>query len=193
MLSCTACRASLSPEALAGPGPVRCPRCRATLEVSVFPALYRTLETGRPGETLLSDEESACFYHPTKRAIVPCESCGRFLCALCDLDLNGTHYCAPCLEAARGRGAFPRLENQRVCNDRIALAVAVYPLILFFYPTLVTAPVAVFLSARALRAPGSLVRGSKVRCILAMLIATAEIVLWVLLINLIVTQMRTGK
>ena len=193
MLLCTACRASLSMEALAGPGSVRCPGCGATLEISVFPALYRPLESGRPGETLLTDEESACFYHPKKRAVVPCESCGRFLCALCDLDLNGTHYCAPCLETARGRGAFPRLENQRTCHDRIAMAVALYPLLLFFYPTLVTAPVAVFLSARALRAPGSLVHGARIRCVLAMLIATAEIVVWVLIFNLIVTQMRTGK
>ena len=193
MLSCTACQASLSPEAVAGPGPVRCLACGAALEISVFPALYRPLEPGRPGETLHTDQESACFYHPKKRAVVPCESCGRFLCALCDLDLNGTHYCAPCLETARGRGAFPRLENRRTCHDRIAMAVAVYPLLLFFYPTLVTAPVAVFLSVRALRTPGSLVHGSRIRCVLAMLIAGAEIIAWVLFINLIVTQIRTGK
>ena len=193
MLSCTACRASLSLEAPAGPGSVRCPRCRAALEISVFPALYRPLAAGRPGEALHTDQESACFYHPNKRATVPCESCGRFLCALCDLDFNGTHYCAPCLEAARGRGTFPRLENQRTCHDRIAMAVALYPLLLLFYPTLVTAPVAVFLSARALRTPGSLVHGARIRCVLAMLFASAEIVVWVLIFNLIVTQMRTAK
>lgn len=193
MLSCTACQASLSMEALAGAGPVRCRRCGAELEISVFPALYRPLESGRPGEALLTDEESACFYHPKKRAVVPCESCGRFLCALCDLDLNGTHYCAPCLETARGRGAFPRLENRRTCHDRVALAVALYPLILFFYPTLLTAPVAIFLSVRALRRPGSLVHGAKIRSFLAMLIGTAEVVAWVLILNLIITQMRTGK
>jgi hypothetical protein len=193
MLSCTGCGASLTPEDPAAQGTVRCPRCRATLEISVFPALRRPLEQGRPGETLLTEEESACFYHPRKRAVVPCDSCGRFLCALCDLDLGGTHTCAPCLESARDRGALPRLENRRTCHDRIAMAVALYPLMLFFYPTLVTAPVAVFLSARALRTPGSLVHGSRVRCILAMLIATAEIVAWILIINLMVTGMRTAK
>ncbi len=193
MLHCTACQASLPPEALAGPGPARCRRCHAALEVSVFPALFRPLESGRPAEAVLSDQESTCFYHPRKRAVVPCESCGRFLCALCDLDFNGRHDCAPCLEAARGRGALPHLENQRTCYDRIAMALAIYPVFLLFYPTLFTAPVAVFLSVRALRSPGSLVHGAKTRSIVAMLIATAEIVAWVLIFNLIATQMRTGK
>ncbi len=193
MLWCTACQASLPPDALVGPGPARCRRCGAMLEISVFPALLRPLAAGKAGEAILTDQESACFYHPRKRAVVPCESCGRFLCALCDVDLNGRHYCAPCLEAARGRGAFPRLENQRTRYDRIAMALAGYPLLLFFYPTLFTAPVALFLSVRALKAPGSLVHGTKVRCVLAMLLATAEIVAWVLLINLIVTQFRTHK
>jgi len=193
MLSCTSCRAAVPLDDLAGTTPVRCPRCRAALEISVFPALFRPFEPGRPGESLLAEEESACFYHPKKRAVIPCESCGRFLCALCDLDLNGTHYCALCLETARGRGTFPSLENRRTCHDRVAMAVAVYPLLLFFYPTLVTAPVAVFLSARALRMPGSLVHGSRIRCIAAMLIAVAEIVAWLLMLNLILTQMRTAK
>ena len=52
-------------------------------------------------------------------------------------------------------------------------------------------PVALYLAARALRAPGSLVHGTKVRCILAMLLATAQIVTWALIINLIVTETRT--
>jgi hypothetical protein len=192
MLACTSCRASLPPEALIGPGPARCGRCGASLEISVFPALFRPLGPGEAAEAVLSEQESACFYHPRKRAVVPCESCGRFLCALCDLELNGRHTCAPCLEAARGRGEFTRLENQRTRYDRIAMALAGYPLLLFFYPTLMTAPVALYMSIRALRAPGSLVHRTRIRCVLAMLLATAEIVAWVLLINLIVTQLRTA-
>lgn len=193
MLWCTACQASLTPDALAAPEAARCRRCGASLEISVFPALFRPLASGQAGEAILSDQESACFYHPRKRAIVPCEACGRFLCALCEVDIGGRHTCVPCLEAARGRGALPRLENQRTRHDRIAMALAAYPLLLFFYPTLLTAPVALFMSVRALKAPGSLVHGTRVRCVLAMLLSMAEIIAWVLLINLIVTQFRTGK
>jgi hypothetical protein len=193
MIGCTACQAPLPPDALAGAGPVRCGRCGASLEISVFPALFRPLASGRAGETVLTDQESACFYHPRKRAVVPCESCGRFLCALCDVDIGGRHTCVTCLEAARARGALPRLENQRTRHDRIALALATYPLLLFVYPTLLTAPVALYLSVRALKAPGSLVHGTRLRCVLAMLLATSEIIGWILLINLIVAQFRTVR
>jgi hypothetical protein len=194
MPSCTACGAALPLESLAAAGgPLRCPGCAATLEVHAFPALFRPLESGRAGEAVLSDEESACFYHPKKRAVVPCDNCGRFLCALCDLEFNARHYCPPCLEAARDRGALPRLESQRTCHDRIAMALALYPLLIFFYPTLFTAPVALFLSVRALRSPGSLVHGSKIRCVAAMLLSTAEIVAWVLLVNVVVNALRAGK
>jgi len=193
MLWCTACQASLPPDVLAAPGPARCPRCDAWLEISIFPALFRPLAAGEAGQAVLSDQESACFYHPRKRAVVPCESCGRFLCALCDVNFNDRHTCVPCLESARGRGVFPGLETRRTRHDQIAMAMAIYPVLLFIYPSLVTAPVALFLSVRALRVPGSLVHGTRVRCVLAMLLATAEIVAWVLLINLFITQLRTGK
>lgn len=193
MLCCTGCRAPLPPEALAGPAPAPCGLCGASLEVHVFPALFRPLASGSAGEAVASEQESACFYHPKKRAAVPCETCGRFLCALCDVDFNGRHFCVPCLEAARGRGAFPRLENQRTRHDRVAMAVTLYPMLLFFYPTLFTAPVALFLSVRSLKAPGSLVHGTRLRSVLAILLSAAQIVGWVLLINLFVTQIRQGK
>jgi len=192
MLECPACRASLGWESLAAEGPTRCPHCGATLEISVFPALLRPLAAGQLGETIHSDQESACFYHPRRQAVVPCESCGRFLCSLCDVDFNGRHVCAPCLESARGQGALPNLEARRTRHDLIAMAVAIYPIVPFIFPTLFTAPVALYLAARALRAPGSLVHATKLRCILAMLLATAQIVTWALVINLILTETRTG-
>ena len=47
----------------------------------------------RPGritvaDALLSEGESSCFYHPNKRAVVPCDQCGRFLCTLCRVDFG---------------------------------------------------------------------------------------------------------
>src|SRR5262245_20168171 len=156
MLECPACGASLGWESLAAEAPTRCPRCAVTLEISVCPALLRPLAAGELGETIRSDQESACFYHPRRQAVVPCESCGRFLCSLCDVDFNGRHVCAPCLESARGQGALPNLETRRTRHDLIAMAVAIYPIVPFVFPTLFTAPVALYRGAPPLRAPGSL-------------------------------------
>ena len=32
------------------------------------------------------DGEASCYFHAHKRAAVPCDGCGRFLCSLCDLN-----------------------------------------------------------------------------------------------------------
>ena len=54
---------------------------------------HRGVEPGRSGERILVEGEAACFYHAEKRATVACSACGRFLCALCDLDFSDHHFC----------------------------------------------------------------------------------------------------
>src|SRR5437868_4454851 len=100
-LSCPKCRQPLTAAVLTGDGTVACMACGASLYVDVFPALFRPVATGKSGETVLVEGESTCFYHPQKKAIVPCDLCGRFLCALCDLELGGQHLCPSCLESGR--------------------------------------------------------------------------------------------
>src|ERR1043166_5695656 len=92
---------------------VPCPACSSLLQVESFPALFRPIPQGRPGEALLVETESSCFYHPEKKAAVPCDSCGRFLCALCDCELHGKHFCPACLETGRKKGKIKSLENTR--------------------------------------------------------------------------------
>ena len=193
MLDCTGCRAPLSPEALAAGEDAKCGWCAARLEVSVFPALFRPVFAGQTGEAVLSDTESACFYHPGKRAVIPCEACGRFLCALCDVDFHGQHFCPSCLDLARSKGRLTRLENQRTRYDRIAMALAIYPMLFFFYPTLFTAPVTLVLALRHWKTPASLVYRTKIRSLLAIVLATGQIVCWVLLVVFIVSQWKAGK
>lgn len=89
----------------------RCPSCGVLIKADVFPALFRELPTGNSGETLLMDDEAACFYHPGKKAVVPCSVCGRFLCALCDIDFNGRHICPSCLETGKKNGRSETLKT----------------------------------------------------------------------------------
>jgi hypothetical protein len=70
-----------------------------------------------------------------------------------------------------------RLENRRILYDNVAFAVAVGPFFLI-WPTLITAPMAIFLSIRYWNAPSSIVKRTKVRFILAVLIALLEIAMW---------------
>ncbi len=157
-----------------------CPACGTLLQIEVFPALFRNQSVGRSGEAILVEGESSCFYHPQKKAVIPCQGCGRFLCALCDCELNGQHFCPTCLETGKTKGKIKNLENQRTLYDSIALSLAVYPLLIFYF-TLITAPAALFVALRYWNAPRSIVHRTKVRYVTAIILASLQIAGWGLL------------
>jgi hypothetical protein len=176
-LECPNCRAPLAEELINQPDSAPCARCGVELQVEAFPALFRDLTPGREAEALVVDTEASCFYHPQKKAVLPCEGCGRFLCALCDCELQGQHFCPVCLETGKKKGRIQRLENERTLYDSIALSLAVYPL-LIFYLTTFTAPVAVFIALWRWNAPRSIIHRTRLRLILAIVIASLEIAGW---------------
>jgi hypothetical protein len=106
---------------------------------------------------------------------------------LCDCELNGQHFCPSCLEAGQTKGKIKSIENQRTLHDSIALALAVYPL-LFFYFTFLTAPVALFLAIRHWNSPRSIVHRTKIRFVVAISIAGLEIAGWIIGIIALVTH-----
>lgn len=156
----------------------KCPSCNVTIYVAVFPQMFRPPERGRSGETLLTDGEASCYYHSHKKAVVACSNCGRFLCALCDIDFNGRHLCSLCLEAANRKKNIKNLENRRVLYDDLALSLAIVPLIIF-YLTLITAPIVLYIAIRYWKAPTSIMPRSKFRFVLAILIALLQIAGWI--------------
>ncbi len=185
-LGCPKCRRLLAATLLQRDQLAPCPVCGALLQVEVFPALFRPPAPGRQGETLVLADESSCFYHPQKKAAVPCDHCGRFLCALCDCELDGKHYCPGCLEAGRKAGRLQHLEHARTLYGNVALALAFYPL-LIFYVTILTAPAALVVALRFWNAPRSLVRPGHGRHIAAIILAGCEIVGWGVLIYFLTT------
>ncbi|MDY6791707.1 MAG: hypothetical protein SWH54_10620 [Thermodesulfobacteriota bacterium] len=177
MISCTQCNASLGREMLNRYELVLCPSCKSLLRVDVFPAMFRTIPTGKSGDVLLEKSEASCFYHPQKKAVTVCSLCGRFLCDLCDVELNEKHLCPSCLEKGRAKRKIKSLEDQRTCYDKIALLIAVVPM-LGFWLTILTAPISLFITIRYWKTPGSIVRKTKIRFIAAFLIAGLQIVGW---------------
>jgi hypothetical protein len=168
---------------------VSCAGCGVKLHADVYPAFFRPLTPGRDGEVLVIENEAGCFYHPQKKAVLPCEGCGRFLCALCDCELHGQHFCPACLQSGQKRGKIKQLEQERTLYDNIALSLAVYPLLIFYF-TLVTAPTALIIAIRYWNAPRSIVHRTKARLVLAISIAGLELVGWAVGIYFIVTRWR---
>lgn len=182
-LLCDKCRTVLTGATINTPEPVACPGCHAPLIARVFPAFFRGSAGTRTAESVVSDEDASCFYHPRKKAVVPCGQCGRFLCALCDLELDGRHFCPGCVETGRagdGKQTLPTglPPQQRTLYDKIALSLSLLPLLLWRF-TLLTAPVALFLSIRYWNDPGrNVIPRGRWRLIVAGLLALAQLAGW---------------
>ncbi len=156
---------------------VTCPHCAAEVRAEVFPALFRPAAPGLKGEDVLTGEESACFYHPAKKAVAACESCGRFLCSLCDVDFGGKHLCPRCIEAGAIKGKIETLKNRTIHFDDIALVLALFGLILsYLYVAFFTAPIAIYLSLRYWNTPQSVLPRTRWRFAMAIITAVASLV-----------------
>ena len=179
-IQCPGCRAWLL-EGFNQPAFTPCPACGVPLAVEIFPALFRPAGGAQPAEALIVESEASCFYHPQKKAARACEGCGRFVCALCDCDLHGQHFCPACLETGKTKGKIKSLDQQRTLYDSIALALAIFPLIIFYF-TIITAPMTLYVAIRHWNAPPSLLRRSKIRFIIAILLALLQIGGWTALL-----------
>lgn len=182
-LACPVCKGPwpAEPEALAALQ--ACPVCGRLVHVLVFPAFWHGLAQGAAPEPVLVEGEAACFQHPDKRAVEACAECGRFLCALCDVELHGRHLCPGCLETGQRQGRLPELEHRRTLWDAAALAVAVVPLVLCWPLTALTAPAAVALGVLSFYRPGSLVQRSRVRAWVAIGLGLVQLAGWVLVLS----------
>jgi hypothetical protein len=186
LVKCSSCQALLFPGLFNLGELAPCPSCRALLDIEVFPAILVAPAAALP-EAVLVEGESSCFYHPAKKASIVCEGCGRFVCALCDLELNGRHVCPVCLEAGQKKAKFKDLENTRILWDRMAVQVSLLPLI-FVWTSIIGAPVALYLVLRYRKAPCSITGKSNFDFIAAGILAVLQIAGWLLILFYFLTR-----
>jgi hypothetical protein len=179
-IRCAACHTRLPEEFFNRPELTPCPSCKADVRVWTFPAFGRSVPVGALAENVVTPDEAGCFYHPEKRAATTCESCGRFLCSVCDCEIARRHLCPACIDAGRTKGQIRQLENRRMRWDSIALALAIIP-VLFFYATLVTAPAGIYLVIRYWNDPTQILPLSRVRFTIAFLLCAAQLLGWLTL------------
>lgn len=150
--TCPSCRGEVTPADTQN-GWQRCPYCEENLQVRVW-------QVARPNTTApvaLSDQ-ATCFFHPDKAFQACCQRCGRFVCALCDLQLGAEHVCPACFERGRGTSGADagkaEWRHRDVLYDSIALTVG-WGWILF-WPTIVAAlPTVIVLHVKFRKAPRS--------------------------------------
>lgn len=188
MQNCARCNAWLPDTILNTGAPAHCPECGAEAQSHVFPALNQST-AGSAGETVLVEGESGCFYHDNKKAERICDSCGRFMCALCDLPMGSRHICPVCLENYAKKGA-PEFETGGTRYDDVALSLVIVPLLLqgpfWCVPVvLVTAPIAIFLSLKFWNKPQSVLPRGRWRFVVAMALGSLEIAAYLALMVLV--------
>lgn len=128
-----------------------CPSCAQRLQICLWP----TVRQNTNAAAALSDQ-ATCFFHPDKAFQACCQRCGRFVCALCDLQLGAEHVCPTCFERGRGNsGAEAGKAEWRyrdVLYDSIAVTVGWGWII--FWPTIIVAlPAVIFLHLKYRKAP----------------------------------------
>jgi hypothetical protein len=91
--------------------------------------------------------------------------------------MGGETICPDCMDKAARNEEVDELVDSRTLYDSIALATALLPVLMWFL-TIITAPLAIFMTIRYWRSPLSIVPRSKVRFILAFILAGIQISLW---------------
>ncbi len=158
-----------------------CPYCDAHIRLEVFPALLKESASGKVGEALIIADDSSCFYHPSKKAEIPCDGCGRFLCSTCDIEFNDQHLCSNCIEKGVVKGAekeqLEHLQKGITQYDKIALYIAVFSMFIF-YVSIFTAPVVLYISIRYWKRPLSVLPRNRWRYVLASSLALIQFFGW---------------
>ncbi len=188
-VTCDRCRTRLPVAALNTQDLVACPGCRTPLRFLVFPAYYRAHAPAQSGERIIVDGESSCFYHPAKKAVVPCDGCGRFLCALCDVALDETHVCPKCLEAGKEKKTMDTLENERYLYDALAFNVAALGLLLMWcmpYVVIFSSSAVLFICIRYWKKPVSLLSQSRWRFVAAFFLAVGQLGIAIVILSFMI-------
>ncbi len=151
-VTCPSCKGDVAPVETKTGGQ-SCPYCEKRLQIRVWPVVRQNTNAA----AALSDQ-ATCFFHPDKAFQACCQRCGRFVCALCDLQLGAEHVCPTCFERGRGDSVVEagkaEWRHRDVLYDSIAVTIG-WGWILF-WPVIVAAiPTAILLHVKYRKAPRS--------------------------------------
>jgi hypothetical protein len=175
LIQCPKCRTSLMEWVFNQSAPAPCPGCGNPLQIEIFPAFFRRMAGERAGEAVMVEGESSCFYHPQKKAVLPCDACGRFVCALCDCEMKGRHLCPACLQSGQKKQSIQGLEDSRTLYPQQAFVLSLLPLF-------ITGAAAIFMALRYWKTPGSIVRPMRWAMPVALILGSLQTAFFVFLI-----------
>jgi hypothetical protein len=183
---CPLCNRLLGPEFL-NSGQFRpCPACSAQVLATAFPAI--TIPSGPSSIVPCEPGDSSCFFHTSNRAETICDGCGRFLCGLCSITFGKRKLCPDCIYRNRRQKSDALLIDQAVLFDNIAIAVLVLSVCTMAYLLLglVVGLLTVCLVIVGWRYQRTLVRRSRFRFGLGLLLGLIGAGVWIVLLLLLI-------
>jgi uncharacterized paraquat-inducible protein A len=181
-INCPRCSSPLTSNIFTEPSDSFCSHCGLVITGRLFPRFFNIYK----GETSLvevsSDNESSCFFHQKKLAVSHCSECGRFLCSLCELNIEGRIFCPNCLEKLDQEKRLKTFTNQVTFWDSITLSLAILPMLLWPF-TIITAPLTLIYIWRHFKDNKNyIIPRKRWRFYLAGLLAGMQITGWTILI-----------
>lgn len=179
-LRCGTCESTLAAPFHPGGGSIPCPVCGIASRAWVFPALFQQPESDT-GQRLLEEGQSSCMNHPDKQAVAVCDACGKFLCALCDVDWGGEHLCTACIQHRKASDHEGAYQSTYIHYDSVALFIVLLSLgmMSFFGLGGLLAPVVVYVAWRHWRTPWRPVPFRRWPMMVAVLLANLIFVSWI--------------
>ncbi len=151
-VNCPGCNGEVEPVETES-GWQNCPNCEKPLQIRNWHVVRQSTKA----VAALADQ-STCFFHPDKTFQTCCQRCGRFVCALCDLQLGAEHICPACFERGRADSGAEvggaEWRHSDVLYDSIALTLG-WGWILFWPVFVAALPAAIFLHVKYRKAPQS--------------------------------------
>lgn len=160
-LRCHRCQSELPAEVVSLQALSECPSCHTTLRIVPLPGWGRGPRAGSAAQPIADGQEASCFYHADKRAVLPCDNCGRFLCALCDFHIGNRHLCTKCIETASKGTHLGELERHRRRWDILQWRLLVLPLLFCLYLVPFCSIAAIVIGIKYRNAPPSLVSNNR--------------------------------
>ena len=191
-LACPECGFELKPAFFESSDFRNCQICGVEVSATPFPACFADSKTITAMELDRGEDETSCFHHDSKKAIADCTRCGKFLCALCAVEVGSDVLCPECLVSGEQKASDPRLERERTLYDSIALTIAILPAMTISL-SILGAPAAMYVALRYWRRPSSLVRRFGWRKYAAVLIALAQLAFWAVAIGAAIMQPRVAR
>ena len=164
-----------------------CPNCQAPTRTLVFPAMARTVATPRPEPR--TETEAGCFFHTGSRAENVCNVCGRFLCSLCTLAFGSQKLCPDCIYKKRRES--PLFRDQAILFDNIAISILALSVLTlsYLFLGLVISLLALCLVFIGWRYQRTLVRRSRFRFAIALILGLVGSGAWVLLLLFVIQSL----